>query len=115
MGVAELEWITAQRTCDRATAVFALCSGSPGEVATRRTRHDDHAGFVRELAARIEPLRALRFIHYSAWIARRWHDPAFPHAFPWFNTQAYWERHVLELREQFSLLSEPMWAADLLH
>lgn len=54
MGVAELEWITAQRTCDRATAVFALCSGSPGEVATRRLRHDDHSGFVRELAARIE-------------------------------------------------------------
>jgi len=53
-GTAELEWITAQRTCDRATALFALCSGQPGEVATRRGRHDDHSGFVRELAARIE-------------------------------------------------------------
>jgi len=54
LGVAELGWITAQRTCDRATAVFALCAGSPGDVATRRARHDDHGGFVRELAARIE-------------------------------------------------------------
>jgi hypothetical protein len=55
-GVAELEWITAQRACDRATAVFALCSGAPGEVATKRTRRDedDHSGFIRELAARIE-------------------------------------------------------------
>jgi Ser/Thr protein kinase RdoA (MazF antagonist) len=54
-------------------------------------------------------------MHYAAWLARRWDDPAFPQAFPWFNTQAYWERHVLELREQFALLCEPMWAADLLH
>ncbi|MBL8547324.1 MAG: DUF4274 domain-containing protein [Hyphomonadaceae bacterium] len=54
-GVDELEWITAQRTCDRATALFALCSGAPGEVATRHERRGgDHAGFVRDLAARIE-------------------------------------------------------------
>jgi len=69
---------------------------------------------LRELSL-VEPLRTLRMLHYAAWLGRRWDDPAFPHNFPWFNTQAYWERHVLELREQFSLLSEPMWAADLLH
>ena len=69
---------------------------------------------LRELSL-VEPLRTLRMLQYAAWLARRWDDPAFPRAFPWFNTQAYWERHVLELREQFSLLSEPMWAADLLH
>jgi hypothetical protein len=39
-------------------------------------------------------------IHYSAWLARRWGDPAFPAAFPWFNTQRYWQDRILELREQ---------------
>lgn len=55
-GVAELEWITSQRSCDRATALFVLCSGAPGEVATQRARReeDDRAPFVRDLAARIE-------------------------------------------------------------
>lgn len=55
----------------------------------------------------VEALRTLRLIHYSAWIARRWHDPAFPKAFPWFNTQRYWEERVLELREQIALMDEP--------
>lgn len=55
LGVAELNWITSQRTCDRATALFALCSGAPGEVATSHARRDDdQGGFVRDLAARIE-------------------------------------------------------------
>ena len=55
----------------------------------------------------IEPLRTLRIIHYSAWLARRWEDPAFPHNFPWFNTQRYWSDHILTLREQLSALQEP--------
>lgn len=55
----------------------------------------------------IESLRTLRIMHYSAWLARRWQDPAFPHSFPWFNTPRYWSEHILELREQFALLSEP--------
>ena len=46
-------------------------------------------------------------IHYSAWIARRWDDPAFPAAFPWFNTQRYWQDRILELREQIALMDEP--------
>lgn len=54
----------------------------------------------------IEPLRALRMMHYAAWIGRRWADPAFPLAFPWFNSQHYWEEHILELREQFANLQE---------
>lgn len=56
----------------------------------------------------IEALRSLRMMHYAAWLARRWHDSAFPLAFPWFNTNNYWEQHVLELREQFSRLHEPV-------
>jgi Ser/Thr protein kinase RdoA (MazF antagonist) len=55
----------------------------------------------------IEPLRTLRLIRYAAWLARRWNDPAFPAAFPWFNTQHYWQDRVLELREQIALMDEP--------
>ena len=55
----------------------------------------------------IEALRTLRLIHYAAWIARRWDDPAFPAAFPWFNTQRYWQDRILELREQIALMAEP--------
>lgn len=55
----------------------------------------------------IEALRTLRMIHYSAWLARRWDDPAFPLAFPWFNTPRYWANHILELREQLAELQEP--------
>ncbi|MGZ5072760.1 MAG: serine/threonine protein kinase, partial [Usitatibacter sp.] len=50
----------------------------------------------------VEALRTLRLLHYSAWIARRWDDPAFPIAFPWFNTSRYWQDRVLELREQIA-------------
>ncbi len=55
----------------------------------------------------IESLRTLRIIKYSAWLARRWEDPAFPRNFPWFNTQRYWAEHILELREQMAELDEP--------
>ena len=55
----------------------------------------------------IEPLRTLRMLHYSAWLARRWQDPLFPHTFFWFNTTRYWGEHILELREQLAALSEP--------
>ncbi len=54
----------------------------------------------------LEALRTLRLIHYSAWLARRWDDPAFPAAFPWFNTQRYWQDRILELREQIALMDE---------
>lgn len=55
----------------------------------------------------IEALRTLRLIHYSAWLAQRWDDPAFPAAFPWFNTPHYWQARILELREQIALMNEP--------
>jgi len=58
----------------------------------------------------IEALRTLRLIHYSAWLARRWEDVAFKQAFPWFNTQIYWQNRILELREQIALMEEPpLW------
>ena len=55
----------------------------------------------------IEPLRTLRMMHYAAWLGRRWDDPAFPQAFPWFNTPRYWEEHLTSLREQLLALDEP--------
>lgn len=54
----------------------------------------------------IEALRSLRMIHYSAWLARRWHDPTFPLNFPWFNTPRYWQEQLQHLREQDALLAE---------
>ena len=54
----------------------------------------------------VEALRTLRLIDYSAWIAKRWEDPAFPLAFPWFNTIRYWQDRIIELREQIALMDE---------
>jgi Ser/Thr protein kinase RdoA (MazF antagonist) len=62
--------------------------------------------YPRELRL-IEALRALRMLHYSAWLASRWEDPMFPRTFPWFNTVRYWGEQILELREQLAVLSEP--------
>ena len=55
----------------------------------------------------VEPLRTLRIMHHAAWLARRWHDPAFPRAFPWFGSARYWSEHVLSLREQLAALDDP--------
>lgn len=55
----------------------------------------------------IEPLRGLRMVHYMAWLAKRWQDPAFPLAFPWFDDPKYWESQVLAFKEQISTLNEP--------
>lgn len=60
----------------------------------------------RELSL-IEPLRTLRLMHHSAWLARRWDDPAFKAAFPWFNTERYWQEHILTLKEQVAAMREP--------
>ncbi len=54
----------------------------------------------------IEALRSLRIMHYAAWLARRWDDPAFKIAFPWFDSRRYWDEHVLALREQVALMQE---------
>lgn len=55
----------------------------------------------------IEPLRTLRIIHHSAWLARRWHDPAFPAAFPWFGSGTYWQQQIDLLRQQIDTLQTP--------
>jgi len=60
----------------------------------------------RELGL-LEALRSLRLISFSAWVARRWQDPAFPTAFPWFGNTRYWEEQVLTFREQLAAMDEP--------
>ncbi|MDZ4201723.1 MAG: serine/threonine protein kinase [Gallionella sp.] len=88
-----------------------------GELADRVSQmsdvlagYEDFCDFdARELHL-LEALRTLRLIHYSAWLAQRWDDPAFKQAFPWFNTQRYWQDRILELREQIALMDEaPLW------
>jgi len=69
--------------------------------------YETFADFDDGELALIEPLRTLRIMHYSAWIARRWDDPAFPRAFPAFATVRYWSEHILHLREQLAALDEP--------
>ena len=55
----------------------------------------------------IEPLRALRMIHYASWLARRWDDPAFPMSFPWFNSPTYWQSHISALQQQVEQIESP--------
>ncbi len=90
--------------------IWMLLSGSHLERAQQlREILDGYTQFTdfdyRELAL-IEILRTLRLMHYAAWLARRWQDPAFPSAFPWFGENKFWEQHILDLREQLSALHE---------
>ncbi len=55
----------------------------------------------------IEPLRAMRMLHYNAWLSRRWEDPAFPMNFPWYGEEKYWEQQILSFKEQLAVLDEP--------
>ncbi len=74
--------------------------------------YEDFCDFDERELHLVEALRTLRLIHYAAWLAQRWDDPAFKQAFPWFNTQRYWQDRILELREQIALMDEPpLWQA----
>jgi len=70
--------------------------------------YEDFAELDRRELGLIEALRTLRLVHYSAWLARRWQDPAFPAAFPWFHTTKYWQDQILQLREQVAAMQEPL-------
>ncbi len=56
----------------------------------------------------VEPLRALRFIHYATWIARRWEDPIFPRTFSHFDTLQYWQKEIQDLREQLGRMIDDL-------
>jgi Ser/Thr protein kinase RdoA (MazF antagonist) len=103
------------RTGPAVQDLWMLLSGERDEQQAQLTEiltgYEDFAEFdTRELHL-VEALRTLRLLHYAAWLARRWDDPAFPAAFPWFNTQMYWQARILELREQIALMDEPPLAA----
>ncbi|NCP66255.1 MAG: serine/threonine protein kinase [Paraglaciecola sp.] len=68
--------------------------------------YEEFADFDKSQLRLIEPLRAMRMVHYMAWLAKRWLDPAFPQAFPWFAEGKYWEQQILTLKEQLAALDE---------
>ncbi len=78
-----------------------------GQLTDVLAGYEDFFAFDPRELLLVEALRTLRMIHYAAWIARRWGDPAFPAAFPWFSTQTYWQNQILHLREQVALMDEP--------
>lgn len=90
--------------------LWMLLSGSRAEMTLQLnyllTGYQTFYDFNTSELHLLEALRTLRLIHYSAWIAKRWDDPAFPMAFPWFNTSRYWQDRIIELREQISLMDE---------
>ena len=91
--------------------IWMLLAGSQQEMRTQMTDillgYEQFQPFDRSELLLIEPLRALRMIHYSAWLARRWEDPAFPRAFPWFAEPRYWEEHYRSLQEQLAAVQGP--------
>lgn len=107
-------WLLDFDDCQTAPAVqdlwMLLCGSRPEQELQLAEVLDGYRMFcdfdARELAC-IEALRSLRMIHYAGWLALRWHDPAFPAAFPWFDTLHYWQSHVAELQAQLERMSEP--------
>lgn len=99
--------------CMNGPAIQDLWMLLSGDRPTRLTQiaeiiegYQEFCDFAPKELSLIESLRTLRLMHYAAWLARRWADPAFPLHFPWFNTERYWGQHILELREQLATLDE---------
>jgi len=107
-------WLLDFDDCQNAPAVqdiWMLLSGERHEQELQLAELlDGYQAFCdfdpRELAL-IEPLRALRMVHHAGWLAARWDDPAFPAAFPWFGTPAWWQAHVAGLEAQLERMDEP--------
>jgi len=90
--------------------LWMLVSGDPGSMA-RQLRlllegYEQFRDFDRRELVLIEPLRTLRMLRHSAWIAERWSDPMFPLSFPFFGTAAYWSQQVTQLREQIEAMQD---------
>ena len=79
-----------------------------GQLSMLLEGYEQVRDFDRRELALIEPLRTLRLVHYSAWLARRWDDPIFPINFPWFGTPDYWRGQVQMLEEQIEQMQEPL-------
>ena len=91
--------------------LWMLLSGEHNEMSMQMSYLREGYEMFRPLNSAevrlIEPLRTLRIIHYAAWLARRWNDPAFPAAFPWFNTVQYWQDHIATLQNQRVAMENP--------
>ncbi len=91
--------------------LWMLLSGDRAEMTRQLgallSGYERFCDFDRRELYLIEALRTLRLIHYAAWVARRWDDPAFPLAFPWFNTRGYWAERIAEIRAQTPLMEAP--------
>ena len=91
--------------------LWMLLSGSPdamrGQMAAVLQGYRQFRDFDQRELALIEPLRTLRMVHHSAWLAERWSDPAFPAAFPWFGNAGYWGQQTIQLREQVEAMAQP--------
>jgi Ser/Thr protein kinase RdoA (MazF antagonist) len=90
--------------------LWMLLSGDRRQRTTQLSAlidgYEQFRAFDRRELALIEPLRTLRLIHYSAWLARRWQDPTFPINFPWFGTSDYWKSQINTLEEQIEAMQE---------
>jgi len=88
--------------------LWMLVSGDAGTMAAQLDRllegYEAWCDFDPRERALIEPLRTLRMVRHSAWLAERWADPAFPAAFPFFGTPAYWSQQTTQLREQLEAM-----------
>ena len=88
-------WMLAGRREDSARPLRWLLEG-----------YEEFRRFDRRELALVEPLRALRLLHFNGWVARRWHDPAFPAAFPMFEERRYWESVIAQMQEQLAAMDE---------
>lgn len=108
-------WFVDFDDCQNAPAIqdlWMLLSGSRIEQRNQLSEliegYEEFHDFDRTGLHLIEPLRAMRQVHYTGWLARRWNDPAFPASFPWFDSPHYWQCHVGSLQEQLLMLdAEP--------
>ena len=98
------------RTGPAVQDLWMLLSGDRGQRTVQLSGlldgYEQFRSFDRRELALIEPLRTLRLIHYSAWLARRWSDPIFPVNFPWFGSSDYWKGQVQMLEEQIEAMQE---------
>ena len=103
------------RTGPAVQDLWMLLSGDrrqrTGQLSALLDGYEQFRSFDRRELALIEPLRTLRLIHYSAWLARRWQDPIFPINFPWFGSSDYWKGQIDMLEEQIEMMqAEPLQA-----
>lgn len=99
--------------------IWKLLSGTPSDQQLQLNEleegYEQFRSFPRREIRLIEPLRTAHMIRHALWIGRRWEDPAFPQAFPWYGTARYWSEHLLALREQWATLQDAVAAPESPH